>query len=180
MSDVDLQELRGVFFEEAEEQLASIESTLLALETAPTDRALLDTAFRAAHSLKGTSGAFGFEDLHRFAQALEKLLQRLRVGTAVLDRALADLLLRSKDLLGGLLAAARWGGQAPGAMGDLLEELEWATPRLIDEGAVEPAYRAAVAAGGALFSSAPPRGDNAEGVVNWESRGSGEQSRRLM
>ena len=50
------------FFEEAAEHLATVEATLLALESRDRDPELLHAIFRAEHSIKGASGTFGFSE----------------------------------------------------------------------------------------------------------------------
>ena len=110
---IDLNELAAIYFEEADEHLATIENTLLALEQRPDDRELLNQIFRAAHSIKGGSGTIGLSDVLRFTHELETLLQQLREGSKVLTPALADLLLRAKDVLAALLASARHQTRSP-------------------------------------------------------------------
>ena len=126
---IDLTELRGIFFDEAYEHLGVVEAALLALEHQPGDRELLNQVFRAAHSIKGGSGTFGFSDLLRFTHALEGLLHLLRDGVVSLDAALADLLLRATDVLRAVVDATRAGEPAPASLDVLLAEIERATPR---------------------------------------------------
>ena len=52
---IDLGRFRAAFFVEAGEHLEQMESALLQLENAPKDAELLNTIFRAAHSIKGGS-----------------------------------------------------------------------------------------------------------------------------
>ncbi len=65
----------GVFFEEAEEHLAALEHLLLTLDIAQPDPEALNGIFRAAHSIKGSSGMFGFDDLTSVTHVLETLLR---------------------------------------------------------------------------------------------------------
>ncbi|HSE92350.1 MAG TPA: Hpt domain-containing protein, partial [Methylomirabilota bacterium] len=66
-----------VFFDEAEELLRVFEEGVLELEATPHDREVLDSIFRVAHTLKGSSRMLGFERIATLAQALEALLARL-------------------------------------------------------------------------------------------------------
>ena len=59
----DLSRFHQVFFEETKEHLAEMERLLLALDVAAPEPEDLDAIFRAAHSIKGGSGTFGFHDL---------------------------------------------------------------------------------------------------------------------
>ncbi len=158
MSTIDTQSLMGAFFDEAEEHLVNMEESLLALEHTPDDRALLDALFRAAHSIKGGCGVFGFNDVLRFTHALENLLQRVREGRIAIGP-LTELLLRAKDIVADLLVAAREGGVAPEAMADVLQEIVEVTPAAAVETSHDPdilRILAMSAVGGGIFSSVPP------------------------
>ena len=101
-----IQQLRTVFFEEAEDGLAVMETGLLHLDEGSTDPELINSIFRAAHSIKGGSGTFGFDDLIDFTHHLETLLDRMRSGTHPIDSNTISLLLRSVDHLRAMLLAA--------------------------------------------------------------------------
>ncbi len=102
----NLDRFRETFFEEAAEHLANMESAILAMEDSPGDRHLLDTIFRGAHSIKGASGTFGFDEVAQFTHSLENLLDKMRAGVIDSSPERLDLLLRSLDVLRGLLATA--------------------------------------------------------------------------
>jgi two-component system chemotaxis sensor kinase CheA len=89
----------------------------------PADPEVLNSIFRAAHSIKGGSGTFGFDDVMRFTHRLEELLDRMREGKSEPTPARIDLLLRSCDMLRTLLAAAESGAIAPAEAATLLEDL---------------------------------------------------------
>jgi|GEM_PF-2192032 len=111
------------FFEEAAEHLANMESALLGLEHSPGDQELLNSIFRCAHSIKGASGTFGLRDVARFTHSLENLLDRMRDGTVEASPERLDLLLRSTDVLRGLIESAKTDTQAPPGVEDVLTEL---------------------------------------------------------
>jgi two-component system, chemotaxis family, sensor kinase CheA len=107
-SDDDLiREMLPAFIEEANEQSDALESLLLELESAPGDSGLLDALFRCAHTIKGSAGVFGLDDVVHFTHHVEALLQRLRDGLIQLSPALNTLLLRSNDTIRILVNAAR-------------------------------------------------------------------------
>ena len=108
----DLSQFQDAFFEESADHLATMEEGLLNLEQHPDDLDLLNRIFRAAHSIKGNSGMFGFTAVGQFTHKMETLLDRLRNGQLSVTPAIADVLLRSTDCLSSLLEAAR-GGAAP-------------------------------------------------------------------
>ena len=61
--DINLDQFRSVFFEEAAEHLANMETSLLQLESRPQDLELLHAVFRGAHSIKGGSGMYNLSSL---------------------------------------------------------------------------------------------------------------------
>jgi two-component system chemotaxis sensor kinase CheA len=111
--NVDLSQFHAGFFEEVDEHCATLEASLLQIGEAGDRWELLNRIFRAAHSIKGASGTFGFDGLVRFTHVLEELLDRLRGGGLEVSAPLVGLLLRSVDVLRGLAASARHGGAAP-------------------------------------------------------------------
>ena len=102
-------QFQEAFFEEAGDHLAIVEEGLLALEQYPEDLDLLNKIFRSAHSIKGTSGMFGFAAVAQFTHKMETLLDLLRNGQKVVTPQIADLLLKSTDCLKMLIDAAKTG-----------------------------------------------------------------------
>ena len=102
---IDMSQFYQVFFDEAAEHLASMESLLVAFDAERPDRESLNALFRAAHSIKGSSGTFGFGDIARITHVLETLLDRVREGEAVLDNPAVEACLSAVDALRGALAA---------------------------------------------------------------------------
>ncbi|MEW6542926.1 MAG: chemotaxis protein CheA [Nitrospirota bacterium] len=107
---LDLSKFQTAFFEESAEHVATMEEGLLQLERQPGDLDLLNRIFRAAHSIKGNAGMFGFTAVGEFTHKLENLLDALRNGQMEADKPLIDLLLEAADALKGLLEAARTNG----------------------------------------------------------------------
>src|SRR5690606_17014130 len=107
MFDGDMSAYMGVFLHEAEEQLRILEHEVLKLEQqagSEETRERIETIFRAAHTLKGSSGAMGIEPINRLTHRLENLFDLLRrrelqVNAAIIDRMLeaVDVLKRMKD-----------------------------------------------------------------------------------
>ncbi len=107
----DFAQFQEAFFEEAGDHLAIVEEGLLALEQYPEDLDLLNKIFRSAHSIKGTSGMFGFTAVAQFTHKMETLLDLLRNGQKVVTPQIADLLLKSTDCLKMLIDAVKTGSQ---------------------------------------------------------------------
>ncbi|MBB5205666.1 two-component system chemotaxis sensor kinase CheA [Inhella inkyongensis] len=103
---------RDGYLEEAQEMLRQYEASLLVLEGDPTDAEQLNAAFRAAHTIKGGAGMFGFEDVVRFTHVAETLLDALRDGRRALDGECMDALLQSRDQIEALLGEIDQGEAA--------------------------------------------------------------------
>ncbi len=95
---MDLSEFLDVFLEECFEGLEVMEAGLLHLDE-ETDLEEINTIFRAAHSIKGGSAAFGFNHISEFTHVMETLLDRLRSGKQQVSQDIVDLLLASVDTL---------------------------------------------------------------------------------
>ena len=89
----------AVFFEEAQEQCATLEALLLELNKNPHDDDALGAMFRSAHTIKGSSGLFGFDGIVDFTHVMENVLDRMRKHDLVASDSLIDLLLRCNDYL---------------------------------------------------------------------------------
>ncbi|UTA47692.1 chemotaxis protein CheA [Simiduia sp. 21SJ11W-1] len=102
---IDLKQFHQTFFEESLEGLDVMEQSLLQVQNEDGDNPeLINTIFRAAHSIKGGSGTFGFADIAEFTHLLETLLDEARDGKRTLDTEAIDLLLKSTDCLRAMVA----------------------------------------------------------------------------
>ena len=102
---IDLSQFYEVFIEESFEGLDAMEAELLNLEPGDVDSEIINTIFRAAHSIKGGSGTFGFMAIADFTHVVETLLDQIRNGERQLEAEHVDLLLKSVDCLRGMLSA---------------------------------------------------------------------------
>jgi two-component system, chemotaxis family, sensor kinase CheA len=137
---IDVSRFRAAFYVEAAEHLQHMEAALLQLESAPRDTELLNTIFRAAHSIKGASTTFGIDEVGRFTHVLENLLERLRDGILETSNELVELLLTSVDVIDGLIANAKDGAAVPANLEEVLAELT----KVNGEAATIPTVAAAV------------------------------------
>ena len=104
MTDEELLEAsRSAFFEEAGDMLRQFETALLEIERGAGDAETLGAAFRAAHTIKGSAGLFGFEPVVRFTHDVETLLDALRDGKIDADADLLGLLIESRDQISALI-----------------------------------------------------------------------------
>lgn len=117
--------IRETFFQECEEQLAELESGLLAMEGGDQDPETLNAVFRAVHSIKGGAGAFQLEALIRFAHVFETALDEMRSGRMTATPDVLKTMLRAADVLADLVRAAHSGSDTEHPLaGPLTEELK--------------------------------------------------------
>ncbi len=109
---IDMSQFYQVFFEETAEHLANMENLLLTLDLREPDHEQLNAIFRAAHSIKGSSGTFGFTDLQDVTHILENLLDKVRKGELKLREDMIDAFLDAGDVLKQLLAAHQGDGES--------------------------------------------------------------------
>lgn len=107
---MDMNEIKEIFFQECEEQLAELESGLLKLNDGDRDPETVNAVFRAVHSIKGGAGAFGLDDLVAFAHVFETTLDCVRSNKLEPTQDVLKVMLRSADVLADLTNAARDGG----------------------------------------------------------------------
>lgn len=122
---MDLQRFHATFFEESREGLDAMEAGLLALESGQQDAEVINSVFRAAHSIKGGAGTFGFDAMAGLTHVLETLLDELRAGKRALQADAIDAMLASVDVLRALLREAEHGQAAdPAAVAAIIARLE--------------------------------------------------------
>jgi len=109
---IDMSQFYQVFFEEASEHLANMESMLLDLDVEDPSLEDLNAIFRAAHSIKGGSGTFGFTDMTEVTHVLETLLDRLRKEELALRPEMVDAFLAAGDVLRAQLEHHQGGPEA--------------------------------------------------------------------
>lgn len=109
---IDMTQFYQVFFDESAEHLAEMEALLLALDLDNPDSEALNAVFRAAHSIKGSSGTFGFTDMSDATHSLESMLDKVRKGEVSMTPPMVDAALAAGDVLKNLLAAHRGEGVA--------------------------------------------------------------------
>ncbi|KAF1685631.1 chemotaxis protein CheA [Pseudoxanthomonas broegbernensis] len=122
---MDLQRFHATYFEESREGLDAMEAGLLALEGGSLDPEVVNSVFRAAHSIKGGAATFGFEKMASLTHVLETLLDEIRSGKRALAASAVDAMLGSVDVLRALLAEAEHGKPAdPAAVAAVHARLE--------------------------------------------------------
>lgn len=95
---MDISDFYQTFFDEADELLADMEQHLLDLVPESPDAEQLNAIFRAAHSIKGGAGTFGFTILQETTHLMENLLDEARRGEMQLNTDIINLFLKRKIL----------------------------------------------------------------------------------
>jgi two-component system chemotaxis sensor kinase CheA len=132
--------IRDTFFQECEEQLAELESGLLAMEGGDVDPEIINGVFRAVHSIKGGAGAFSLDALIRFAHVFETAMDEMRSNRLSPSPDVLKVMLRAADVLADLVRAARDDAPVDEARSQALaDELRGLSPavRGEDEGGEE-------------------------------------------
>lgn len=121
---IDMSQFYQVFFEESEEHLSAMEALLLDLDIENPDPEQLNAIFRAAHSIKGSAGTFGFTDLAETTHILENLLDRIRKRELELRADMVDAFLECGDQLHCMLEGHQGReGVEPDAVVDICARL---------------------------------------------------------
>jgi two-component system chemotaxis sensor kinase CheA len=94
---------RKAFIEEAIELLAELESSLLELEKDPDNKELIAKVFRALHTIKGSSGMFGYDDISMFTHDIENVYDHIRNGELRITKDIIDLTLAARDQISFML-----------------------------------------------------------------------------
>ena len=104
---MDLSEFYEVFYEECYEGLEIMENGLVELDIGAADVEEINTIFRAAHSIKGGSATFDFNEIAGFTHVMETLLDEMRSGERDVTVPAVDLLLESVDCLREMVDATK-------------------------------------------------------------------------
>jgi two-component system, chemotaxis family, sensor kinase CheA len=122
------EEFISYFRDEAEELLQQIDADLLKLEegvsSGQTDPEIVNSLFRALHTVKGSAGMLGFTDVQNLAHKLENLCDLLRKDRMPLSEGVVDILFSGRDLLTGLVESAIGEQQAPQGIDDFVRKLD--------------------------------------------------------
>ncbi len=157
---IDLSQFYQVFFDETAEHLANMEGLLLALDVQAPSLEELNAVFRAAHSIKGGSGTFGFSDMTEVTHVLETLLDRLRQEELPLTAEMVDAFLAAGDVLSAQLRHHR-GGEAADA-----GQVSAVCERLAQFSRAQPDQSPAVRSMRLECTLAPEVAADAEGIDN--------------
>ena len=102
---------RGLFVAESRDNHENLVKNLLIIEKGP-DAEAIGEIFRSVHTLKGASASMGFMNLERLCHTMEDVFQLIRSGVAVVNPALANLLLSGSDMIEEMLDEVEAGGDS--------------------------------------------------------------------
>ena len=100
---MDMDDALELFIVESRELLEDMEAALLAIEGADDKTEMVNAIFRAAHTIKGSSGLFSLDQVVAFTHVVESVLDKVRAGKMVLSDKLVALLLACCDHIGALM-----------------------------------------------------------------------------
>ena len=110
---IDVNQFHGVFFDESDEHLQDMEQLLMTLDVDAPDPEELNSIFRAAHSIKGGSGIFGFDALMNLTHVMENLLDKARNQEIQVTAEIVDVFLQTLDVLKDTMSAYKEQTELP-------------------------------------------------------------------
>ncbi len=99
----NMQSAMNLYFTESREMLDAMESCLLVIEKDNKDQETINALFRTAHTIKGSSGMFGFSEIEKFTHNIENILDDVRHGKIEISPELSNIFLEAKDFIMTLL-----------------------------------------------------------------------------
>jgi two-component system chemotaxis sensor kinase CheA len=107
---MDMSQYLGVFIDEAREHLQNLDEKLSGLLEQQNDPELINSIFRSAHTLKGSSGQMGFGTMMELTHSMENVFDALRQKKVAADQKMVDVLYEALDLLEGMVDSVEKGG----------------------------------------------------------------------
>lgn len=101
--------LSDIFIQEADENLQVLENRIISIEEDPSNRGILDEAFRAIHSIKGGAGLAGYPGIKDFTHVVEDLFENLRSGILAAEKEVISIVLEALDIIKAMVENIRAG-----------------------------------------------------------------------
>lgn len=120
---MDMSQYLGVFIDEAREHLQNLNDKLLVLEEKNGDPELINSIFRSAHTLKGSSGQMGFGNMMELTHMMENVFDALRHEKIEVSAAMIDVLFETLELLEAMVDSIEQGGGDQKDAGEVMEKL---------------------------------------------------------
>ncbi|MCG8528246.1 MAG: chemotaxis protein CheW [Opitutales bacterium] len=106
-------ELIDIFIQESKEHLDALEPEILELENASSDSEGVNTIFRGVHSIKGSSGFFGFDQIAKLSHVMENVMALVREGDLAPTKMMVDVFLECTDKLKLMIDDPQNSGSIP-------------------------------------------------------------------
>ncbi|HEY8907826.1 MAG TPA: Hpt domain-containing protein, partial [Rhodoferax sp.] len=110
---MNLDDALQTFIAEARDLLQHMEEALLRIEQTPDDEDTINAIFRAAHTIKGSAGLFGLDDIVAFTHVAESVLDKVRSNEVAVTPDLVAVLLQSGDHMSELVEHIGFGHELP-------------------------------------------------------------------
>lgn len=121
---MDTTQYLDVFIDESNEHIEVLYKKLLELEKDPTEKAIIEEIFRAAHTLKGMSATMGYNDLAKLTHTLENVFDAIRYDRVQVQSEMIDLLVETVDHLNAMVEDIAGGGNGSQDITDVANQLE--------------------------------------------------------
>lgn len=120
----EIEQYLEIFIQEAKEQLEIITQSLLELEKNPENQEVINEIFRAAHTLKGSSGMMGFTEIQELTHKMEDVFDSIRKGLTKPSPDLIDVLFECVDALEKRINHLEMGERKEEDFSYLVEKIE--------------------------------------------------------
>lgn len=121
---MDTTQYLDVFIDESKEHIEVLYKKLLELEKSPSEKAIIEEIFRAAHTLKGMSATMGYSDLATLTHTLENVFDAIRYDRVQVQTEMVDLLVETVDQLNSMVEDIANGGSGTRNIADVVNKLE--------------------------------------------------------
>lgn len=115
---------RDLFFEETDENLIILNQEVLNLEQQPEDKGIIDSIFRAAHTLKGMAATMGFTTMASLTHAVENVFELVKQEKLGVDTHLISLIFETLDTLTDIVEHIRDDSEEDVEISSLVSRLE--------------------------------------------------------
>lgn len=106
---MDMSQYLDMFIDESQENIENLNNSILELEKNPDDKEMVNTIFRAAHTLKGMAGSMGFNDMMTLTHTMENVLDKFRNGELKVTSDVITVLFKCLDMLTKMLDNIKQG-----------------------------------------------------------------------
>ncbi|KRQ85997.1 Chemotaxis protein CheA [Caloramator mitchellensis] len=120
---MDMSQYLDIFLEESNENLQRLNDGMLELEKNPEDKEIINTIFRAAHTLKGMAGSMGFEKIQDLTHKMENVLDKFRNDQLRVNSDIITILFKCLDKLQEMIENIQNKGTEDAEITDIIEEL---------------------------------------------------------